>query len=490
MSLRTVVASGGAGALTLALAFGACGDGPSEATRPDAATGGADAADVLVWGGSGGLGGGGGSGGTSGGGAAGAGGDPALAPEHAWLADPNIWSPVPGTEFTHPYCKVFEAAGDKLAFPTLDWQGCGDGCSVADLVQGLGEGAWYGVGSTHRVQGETRALLAIDQGVKGTHAYSVRRLLDLTSGASVAAVQRRISDVKKTSCGFGNGRESARSNVFFGGTPSRILTATAPLGPGEWTWSLPARFRSELPAGLVEWDVDEPPGAVFDTGKGGVWALLDPKKNEWTTLEAPSNARRGSGEGNLAAWTDYPTSTSERLRGWAPDGKGVRTLLDPVPFETCTVALTSTTIVGHAMAGNGGCEGSSGAPKSWFWTAPRVYSASGVKPVEGPPFPGLFFSRTGSFIRAWGDHAAVQLGELSAPGVVTNVSLFVMRPSTQKLWRVDPRPGFALHSDGWTLTETHLYLAEKEASDTDPWISKRIVRLELAKLDTLGQPLN
>ncbi|MBK8998480.1 MAG: hypothetical protein IPM35_22395 [Myxococcales bacterium] len=488
MSLRTVVASGGAGALALAWAFGACADRASDA-RPDAATGGADAADVLVWGGSGGLSGGGGSGGTSGGGAAGAGGDPGLPPAHAWLADPNIWSPVPGTEFTHPYCKVFEAAGDKLAFPTLDWQGCGDGCSVADLVQGLGEGAWYGVGSTHRVQGETRAFLTIEQVAKGTDVYSVRRVLDVASGASNAAVQLRISDVKKTSCGFGNGRESARANAFFGGEPSHEIWAIAPYDAAPWVWSQPGKPQSSLPAGLVQFDVDSN-AAVFKTGKGGVWALLDPKKNEWTTLEAPSSSHNGSGEGDLAAWTDYPTSTSERLRGWAPDGKGVRTLLDPVPFETCTVALTSTTIVGHAMAGNGGCEGSSGAPKSWFWTAPRAYSASAVKPVEGPPFPGSFFSRTGSFIRAWGDHAAVQLGELSGPGVVTNVSIFVMRLSTQKLWRVDPRPGFALHSDGWTLTETHLYLAEKEASNTDPWLSKRVVRLDLAKLDTLGQPLN
>jgi hypothetical protein len=121
---------------------------------------------------------------------------------------------------------------------------------------------------------------------------------------------------------------------------------------------------------------------------------------------------------------------------------------------------------------------------------PRVYSTAGAKPIEGPLFPGLPFGRSSNFIRAWGDHAAVQLAQYSSPGVIVSVSVFVMRLSTQKLWRVDARPGFALHSDGWALAENYLYIAEKEATNNDPWISKRIVRLDLAKLDLVGQPLN
>lgn len=481
-----------AAGLMLAGAFGACGDGGPAPSSGGTGSGGGDAADVLIWGGSGGYkGGSGGAGGAlDGGGAAGAGGDPALPPEHAWLADPEIWKAVPGTEFTHPYCRVFEAAGDKLAFPPLVWEGCGDGCAVADLIQGYGTGAWYGVASTHRASGLTLALLTIEHVVNGTGVYAVRRMLGLGDGLSRAAVQQRLSDVKKASCVFGNGRESARANVFVGGSPARSVPVTAPLSGGAWVWALPARLKSELPAGLVEWDIDALGGAVFDTGKGGVWALLDVSKNDSTTLEAPSASRFGSGQGDLGAWTDFPTSTTERLRGWAPDGKGVRTLIDPLPFETCNIAMTDTTIVGHAMAGNGGCDSITGAPKSWFWTAPRVYAEAGVKPAEGPLFPGYPFGRTGSFIRAWGDHAAVQLGEHPSAGVTSNVSVFVMQLSTQKLWRVDARPGYALHPDGWTLSENHLYVTENEATNADPSIAKRVVRLDLAKLDVLAKPLN
>lgn len=492
MTARCLALFSAAG-LMLAAGFGACGDGAPAPSSGGTGNGGADAADVLVWGGSGGYkGGSGGAGGAlDSGGAAGAGGDPALPPEHAWLADPEIWKAVPGTEFTHPYCRVFEAASDKLAFPPLAWEGCGDGCAVADLIQGYGTGAWYGVASTHRVSGSTVALLTIEHGVKGTDSYSIRRVVSLNvSGKTAAAIQRRISDTKKSSCIFGNGRESARANAFAGGSPARSVPVTAPVSGGAWVWALPARLKSELPAGLVAWDIDALGGAVFETGKGGVWAMLDVWKNDWTTLEVPSKSRSGSGEGDLAAWVDFPTAATERLRGWTPDGKGVRTLIDPVPFETCDIAMTATSIVGHAMAGNGGCDTITGAPKSWFWTAPRVYGEAGVKPAEGPMFPGYPFGRTGSFIRAWGDHAAVQLGENPSAGVTSNVSVFVMRLSTQKLWRVDARPGFALHSDGWTLTEDHLYVTEKEATNADPSIAKRVVRLDLAKLDVLAKPLN
>jgi hypothetical protein len=395
---------------------------------------------------------------------------------------------VPGTEFTGAECPVFEAQPGTLEFPSLSWQACGAGCEVADVVQGYGAAGSLPVASTHVVAGKAGAFLVVEHVVKAARYFRVRRLVRLDDGASLGAVEAWIDPKAASSpCQFGNGRESARANELAGGEPSQQLSMLAPLNGGTWTWSLPAKQLSALPTGIVQYDIDAQGGALFDVGMGAVSALLDPKVNTWTVLESASQSRLGSGEGDLAAWTDYPPSAAERIRGWAPDGKGVRTIIDPVPAETCTVSVSPTALVGLVLSAPQGCLDPGGAPKARFWKSPRAYDLGGSNPVEGPDIPGGPFT-VGSFIRSWGDYAAAQLVD-SGDGGGTGIAIFVTQLSTGKLWRVDPQAGSIFHTDAWTLTETKLYMGEEDPAD-DAWTIRRMRRIDLANLDQIGKPLN
>jgi hypothetical protein len=493
MVARIAVGVAASAAMALVVAFGACGGPDESGPRKDSGTGGASGDGSHEGGGtsSGGKGGTGGVAGTAGsGGSGGWSGDSGLPAEQAWLADPNIWKTVPGTEFTEPICEVLAADAGGIKFPTLNWISTGPGSEVADLAQGYGDHAALGVASTHETANGAQAFLVQDHAIQAASWHLVRRLIRLGDGKSLAAVQGRTApNPAVAGCGFGNGRESARANILFGGDPSQELSMLAPLDGGTWTWSLPAKPLSSLPTGIVQYDMDAQGGAIFDVGKGAVSALLDPKVNSWTDLESPSDSRLGSGEGDLAVWTDYPPSAPERIRGWAPDGKGVRTIVDPVPADTCTVSVSPTALVGLVLSAPQGCLDPAGATKARFWKSPRAYDLGASSLVDGPDIPGGPFHRTGSFIRSWGDFAAAELADDADGGGTAGVAIFVTQLSTGKLWRVDPAAGSIFHSDAWTLTETKLYMGEKDPAD-DAWTIRRMRRIDLANLDQLGKPLN
>jgi hypothetical protein len=419
------------------------------------------------------------------------GGDSGLSAEQAWLSDPDVWEPVPGTEFTKPMCEVFEAVGSKIAFPTLVWGACGTGCEVTDLVQGYGTVGALPAASTHALGPKTHAFLTFDVGPKtSSTTFNVRRVVRLEDGVTVAAIQTRISSLSTVlTCVLGNGRESARANVLVGGEPSMQLTALAPLGGGKWTWSQPAKLASALPGGLVSFDIDSNGGAVFLTGQGTVAALLDPSKNDWTTIEDPSTSGVGTGQGDLAIWTDYPTLQPERIRGWAPDGSGVRTLIDPAPSETCDIAVSPTSIVGFALEG-GKCHSLPGAPTARFWKSPRAYDQAGVNVTLQQELPGGPFQLAAVVpVRTWGDYAGAMLWEFNEAGTTTRAYLAISQLSSGKLWRLDADVGHQLHPDAWTLTPTHLFLGDQEANDS-PFAVRRMLRIDLAALDQAATPLN
>jgi hypothetical protein len=493
MVARIAVGVAASAAMALVVAFGACGGPDESGPRKDSGAGGASGDGSHEGGGtsSGGKGGTGGVAGTAGsGGSGGWSGDSGLPSEQAWLVDAKTWKPVPGTEFTGPACPVFEAQPGTLEFPSLSWQTCGAGCELADVVQGYGSAGLLPVASTHVVGGKAGAFLVVEHLVAAARYFRVRRLVRLDDGASLGAVEAWIDPKAASSpCLFGNDRESARANILRAGTDSVQLWMLAPLDGGAWTWSLPALPWGQYPVGFMELDIDADGGAVFDVGKGAVSALLDPKVNSWTVLESPSDSRRGSGEGDLAVWTDYPPSAPERIRGWAPDGKGVRTIIDPVPAETCTVSVSPTALVGLVLSAPQGCLDPAGAPKARFWKSPRAYDLGASNLVEGPDIPGGPFHRTGSFIRSWGDFAAAELADDADAGGTASVAIFVTQLSTGKLWRVEPQAGSVFHSDAWTMTETRLYMGEKDPAD-DAWTVRRMRRIDLASLDQLGKPLN
>lgn len=426
-------------------------------------------------------------------GAGGIAGDSGLPPEQAWLDDPSAWKLVPGTEFTQPRCTVYEALEGELGFPKLSWTACGAGCEVADLVQGYGSQSALPTASTHQVAGGARAFLTHDLWLNTpTVWHYLRRVVRLDDGVTMGALNGRNkpNDQEFATCIFGNGRESARANVLMGGEPGSEMRMVAPIAGGQWIWSLPAKLQSTQPVGLVEFDIDALGGAMFMTGKGGAWALLDPTVTQWTPLETPSKSERGAGEGDLAVWTDYPASGAARIRGWAPDGKGVRTLIDPAPPGTCVLGVTPTNIVGMALGG-GDCGTLPAAKTAKFWWSPRKYDASGGAVTFGPELPGGAFAPLKlAPLRGWGSHVAVVLGLHDDAGVLDGGAyVLIMNMSTGKIWRLDAEPGHRIHPDAWTLTPTHLYYSDQESTDGS-FIVRRVLKLELAKLDQVAKPQN
>ena len=476
------------------LRCGACGSESGGQPDPtggdaslDAPSGGGSKADAA------------GGGGTTtdgpagGGGSAGLTSDAGLSPEQAWLADPTAWQPVPGAEFTQPLCHVFEAVEGKIGFPKLVWQPCGSGCESTALAAGYGSKGAMPVATTYALPAGPSAFLTYDVWINApTTQHYVRRVVRLEDGATVGALNgRHKPNAVVDTCNFGNGGESARANALSGGEPSSEMRMVAPISGGQWVWSLPAKLRSTQPIGLVEFDIDAKGGAMFMTGKGGVWALLDPKVTQWTPLETPSASSRGAGEGDLAVWTDYPASAPARIRGWAPDGKGVRTLFDPAPPGTCVLNVTPTAIVGIAPEGGGGCGKLPFAKKGRFWWSPRKYDASGPAVTLGPYLPGDAVVPLGVVpLRAWGDHVAAVLGTLSDAGALDGEAYFLItNTSTGKTWSVEAEAGHRIHHEAWTLTPTHFYYGDQEPAD-GPKIVRRMLRLELAKLDQVAKPQN
>jgi len=63
-----------------------------------------------------------------------------------------------------------------------------------------------------------------------------------------------------------------------------------------------------------------------------------------------SGAQPGDGLGDLVLWQELRRAeeTGSRVRGWRPDGGGVRTLLDGIPVDTCSVGLSPTHVAGMA----------------------------------------------------------------------------------------------------------------------------------------------
>src|SRR5690606_17107891 len=84
----------------------------------------------------GGSGGGAGAGGVGGIGSVGPGGAGGSDSSSAWLNDPEIWTPLPGQESWDALCSYASADPDRIGYPPLEWEPCGEGCSRAELGQG------------------------------------------------------------------------------------------------------------------------------------------------------------------------------------------------------------------------------------------------------------------------------------------------------------------------------------------------------------------
>jgi hypothetical protein len=410
-----------------------------------------------------------------------------LPDQAAWLDDPRIWTRVEGTEFLGPDCAVYEARPGAAKFPLLAWEPCGPGCEAAALGQDLGDRAALPTASTHIAAGAPAGYLAMTHGIETAGGPVVlRRVLRLDDGVTLGALElRQRAGLDSSPCVFGNGRESAlssdvqgRSAAPSGQAISRRIHARAAVDGGPWTWARPGRALAELPRGRVQFDLDD--GRLFTLGLGSVWTMADPSVGRWSPLEATSTAERGAGQGDLAVWIDRPARGAVRIRGWSPDGRGVRTVVADAPAGTCEIVATPAHVIGLALgAGADSCRTSSTLA---IWSSPRAPGSSPPPIARSPVLHAAGFAPQ-SF-KAWGDFAAALLWPLDSTGQPRPAPFFlVVRLSTWEAWRLDPQPGRAFHADGWTLTDRYLYAGESGDVYAENFWIRRMTRVALDRLD-------
>lgn len=408
--------------------------------------------------------------------------DSGLPPEHAWLDDPEIWTLAPGTEFLQPNCYEFDGAREKLKFPPLTWADCGPGCAVMDMAQGFDKNGISAGLSVHRVSSATAVMLSASVGVLlPDWVYEARQVVDLTTGTAAGArMQRSNRSVSPKPCVMSSFTDAHAQGSLAAGNGVGALTMPATLDPGSGAWirGEPPRLVSQVETGLAGFYLDGV-GIRFFTGMGAVYAMLDPPKHDYTLLEGNSKSYLGDGDGDLAVWIDSQVAGQQSLKGWAPDGQGVRSIVTSVPPTTCQVSVSPSSIVGWFAA-----EGCSvyGSPR--LFRLPRMYSNTGAAPELSPT---LGTSIALGAIATWGNYAVASAVEPNGQDFTRY--LLVVRLSDSKRWRIDPTSGFAPASYAWTLSDTHVYLGEGGTTVYDTHEIKHIRRLALDALDSLATPL-
>jgi hypothetical protein len=207
--------------------------------------------------------------------------------------------------------------------------------------------------------------------------------------------------------------------------------------------------------------------------------------SDWTTLESSSLSYIGSGQGDLAVWIDSIEPGKQKIRGWAPDGKGIRNLVDPAPALTCMVAPGPTEIVGAASDG----PSCSDYGHYRLFKLPRSYSLSASAPELSPNLGNTVLALyTEPGLRVWNGYAAATVSEPGAAGL-GDAYLLVVRLSDWKSWRINPSPGHMLHGSAWTITDKYVYFGEAgTTASTSQWATQ-VRRYDLSALDQLATPL-
>jgi hypothetical protein len=245
-----------------------------------------------------------------------------------------------------------------------------------------------------------------------------------------------------------------------------------------WIWGQPAQLTKSVSTGLDTFYLDHN-HMQFQTGFGAVYALTNPKLHKWDVLEANSTSYLGEGEGDLAVWIDSLVAGKQKLKGWAPDGKGVRVLRASLPATTCLVVPTPTAIVGWVS--DAPCDQRA---KPRLFKLPRLYTDTGQVPELGPL---LGQNIATDELKSWGDYAAANVGEMLGNELVGYV--LIVRLSDWKHWRLDASPGLATHIKSWTLADDHIYVGEGGSKANEITVNKQVRRLKLSVIDSWAKAL-
>jgi hypothetical protein len=271
------------------------------------------------------------------------------------------------------------------------------------------------------------------------------------------------------------------------------LQGFAPSEPGLWIWAQPVRHRSEFldnMRGGFSIDLPSTEGVLFGLGFGSLYKQRTITSSLYDVLESPSGALSGAGQGDLAVWTDYGLE-HQRVRGWAPDGGGLRTIIENPPFETCHLQVSPTSIV--ALALNGTLSPSETCPpadEAALWRSPRAYDTSEASVEVGPSLglpPSILH-----VLATWGDYAALRVHPIEYVGdPISFIPLdrqqyyLVIRLSDFAAFRIDVTSGYRIGEIAG-LDDRYFYFGE---TTTVPPAIQRLLRIELSRIAEYGARL-
>ncbi|RYZ16709.1 MAG: hypothetical protein EOO70_03820 [Myxococcaceae bacterium] len=300
--------------------------------------------------------------------------------------------------------------------------------------------------------------------------YSVRRLIDLTDGSTRNAMRGRSTTGYPYPKGCNGGwviGEPRLSNLFPLSTDgeqkrdySLWMRPDGTLGGGG--------LRPFASAGVSYFFSDALQGSQFVSG--GSIQRIDLGGGPTETIDTDVAFKAGAGQGQLAAWLTYDTKTNQKLRAWAPDGLGPRTLLD-IPVEpdqaglSFFLSMSDTRFVGHLATPNP--EFDSAKTGLRLWTSPRTDKPGQAKLTASPPLPlpaGSTEIGVGAH-QTWGDYVAIQL--FTQPGTQQSEGhTRIVHLPTWTSYTLLHGPDYQIGDPrGFTVSQNHAYMALRDKKE-------------------------
>ena len=457
LALRHLVAALALVVAAAALPSCSAGDGaPLDAGS--AGTGGAGGQPGGAGGGSG-SGSSGGSGGSAGGGGSGG--------ELAWLRGSG-WAPAT-TLRADGYCEA-STTTSRLAADELRWESCGPGCSWTLPTLLLGEKSYHAALG----RGGGGAFVAVTQGQWiDDEAVEVRRVIDLSAGTDVGAVQLRSRRSEYKLCGLNFDPSAPWSNSILTDDIPEVTYHEHPvaLGAASWAWMTPSYdFRPFLACELVNWTAPE----------GVRRAAMCPASLSVTSADTLNFTKVADGEMLSVAGGPWGLAWAERTRAGGSLIKrstdtGLTTVAE-IETRACMIGIAAELLGGVAAPAPEGMSCGKALPgQRFFWITDSESGDLPVvhwsEPLEGEVVPYHF----GASDR----YLAGIFGTKTDPAFA-----IVARLSDGATLRLTAREGFQFF-DAVTVDGDTLYLVEVSTEPGEFTTMQRLLRVDLTKWDTL-----
>lgn len=415
------------------------------------------------------------------------------------LLDPSAWNEVPGGDFWDGYCTVVAMKSDRIDVPVFQWESCGTGCESADLAQGLFE---YSSGLTLSSLAD-KAYLLVGQKTKLVQKVNypedmlvetwVRRIVDLNDGKTIGMLLARIPrSLEYSTCSlFRNDHSAFAVDVFkiprFQVESARVASGVFDLPSGNWHWKQPYPIWEDVPRSCSSFVAGE--GSMVFVCGSQVLVQISRDSSIVSELDSMGDyvAVSGAGTEDLAAWSEiYIPTIGSRVRGWANDGKGVRTLISRVDGDSCGFGASNTSFGGVLVRGTSdeGCMGFN--PDARFWIAEHT---DGEGPSEPTVRIGPVISSEELQVKAEGIVATA--GEFLATTFRSRSQQFARLAVTRSSdWAVRWFDSLEAQREGFgsfALTPRHLYFARMKIGAEHGRVF-RIYRYDLTKFSEIGSP--